>query len=120
MLDQVPSTSSCRCHARIKSVKVILLVVLNYKRMQLKKIARKQELNNIIVVLSSKSKYYFINDLQKPHQACFISLTLKLMSVASYFKTFMLTKQKRPGYLCICFDPRVKHGLKRGCIQNLS
>ena len=62
--------TSCRCHARIKSVKVILLVVLK-KRMQFKKIARKQNLNNIIIVLSSKSKFYFINDLQKPLPSLF-------------------------------------------------
>ena len=41
------------------------------QRMQFKKIARKQKLNNIIVVLSSKSKFYFIIDLQKPLPSLF-------------------------------------------------
>ena len=120
--------TSCRCHARIKSVKVILLVVLK-KRMQFKKIARKQNLNNIIIILSSKSKFYFINDLQKPLPSLFqtfntetnVSVKSKLQHAPPRAYPGDLTPlPSRGGSLSFCRGSRVEGSMSRARVPSMS
>ena len=73
------------------------------QRMQLKKIARKQKLNNIIVVLSSKSKFYFINDLQKPLPSLFQIFNTETNVCRYLFKKFYADETKATGFLMSLF-----------------
>lgn len=85
--------------------------------------ARKQKLNNIVVVVTNQS--FILKTTYKRLPSRFQIFNTEVMFVATYFKINFYanktkTKQKRRGFRCLCFDPRVKHGLKHGCIQNLS